>query len=45
MRITELLGQLASVWAAPSLKEYMGYEFIKEIDYEDVEKVCLEGLP
>ncbi len=45
MKITDLLDQLASAWAYSGLKEHMGYDFIQEVDYEDVEKACLEGLP
>jgi len=43
MRITELLARLAHAWASVPLKEDMGYDFIQEVDYEDVEKACLEG--
>jgi len=42
IRITKLLDQLAHVWASSPLKKDMGYDFIEETDYEDVEKVCLE---
>jgi hypothetical protein len=42
MRITELLARLAQVWATTPLKEDMGYDFIQDIDYEDVEKACSE---
>jgi len=45
VQITELLARLAHAWASVPLKEDMGYSFVQEIDYEDVEKACLEGLP
>jgi hypothetical protein len=32
------------MWQVP-LKEHMGYKFIEEINYKNVEKVCLEELP
>jgi len=45
MKITELLARLAHVWATTPLKEDMGYDFIQEIDYEDIEKACSELKP
>lgn len=45
MKITELLDHLASAWADSELKEHMGYEFIQEVNYEDVEKACQNAQP
>jgi len=45
MKITGLLSRLAQVWAVTPLKEDMGYDFIQDIDYEDVGKACLELKP
>jgi hypothetical protein len=42
VQITRLLEELAHVWASSSLKKDMGYYFIEEINYKNVEKVCLE---
>ncbi len=42
MKLTQLLAQLVSIWAASPLKEQMGYEFTQEKNYEDIEKACLE---
>jgi len=45
LKITHLLDQLAAAWAYTELKDHMGYDFIKEVAYEDVEKSCLAEAP
>ena len=43
MKLTQLLAQLVSVWAASPLKEQMDYEFTQERNYEDIAEACKEG--